>query len=144
MPNPQSYERHKRYVVGYHVVTFVLLLVLFVWSVRQLIRDPSLTNVMLLVAVVALQMLFGYARAFALSVQNRVIRLEEQLRMARLLPDDLKPRIGELRMSQLIALRFASDGELSDLVRRVLGGELADQDAIKRAIKEWRPDYARA
>lgn len=144
MPTPQTYPNHRQYVPAFHGLTFFLIVALLAWSIRLLIRDLSLASAAQLATTVVLGLLFWYSRTFAMTVQNRVIRLEEQLRMARVLPEDLKPRIGELRMSQLIALRFASDGELPGLVRRVLGGELTEQDAIKRAIKEWRPDYARA
>jgi hypothetical protein len=66
------------------------------------------------------------------------------MRLAQLLPEDLRGRIGELRPGQLVGLRFASDGEVADLVRRVLGGELQTNDQIKRAIKDWRADHVRA
>ena len=82
-------------------------------------------------------------RTNALVVQDRVIRLEERLRMARLLPDDLRPRIDEFTVSQLAALRFASDAELHDLARRVLVEKIERRDEIKRAIKNWRADWHR-
>ena len=84
-----------------------------------------------------------FARVFPLGVQDRVIRLEERMRFAEILPDDLKGRIGELKESQLIGLRFASDEEAPDLVRRILDGELTELEEIKKAIKTWRPDYFR-
>lgn len=87
--------------------------------------------------------IYWYTRAFPIGVQDRVIRLEERLRMERLLPADLKPRIGDFSTDQLIALRFASDAELPDLARRVLEEDMTDRDAIKRAVKGWRPDHQR-
>ena len=84
-----------------------------------------------------------FARAFATGVQDRVIRLEERLRMAALFPDDLAGRIGELETDQLIGLRFASDDELEELTRRVLAGELSDRKEIKRAVRQWRADHQR-
>lgn len=81
---------------------------------------------------------------FALTVQDRVIRLETRLRLERLLPADLKARILEFSVGQLIALRFASDAELPDLARRVLDEKVKDKKAIKQMIKTWKPDYLRA
>jgi hypothetical protein len=144
MATAQNYQNHRQYIPLYHGLTTVLLVALLAWAVRGVIRSPSLDSAMSLLAAITLVLLFWYCRAFAMAVQNRVIRLEEQLRLTRVLPDDLKARIDELRLSHLIALRFAPDAELPGLVGRVLGGELTDQDAIKRAIRNWRPDYARA
>jgi hypothetical protein len=85
-----------------------------------------------------------YGRLFALAVQDRLIRLEEQLRFARLLPADLQPRIGEFTAGQMVALRFASDAELPALARKVLDEKLTERKAIKQQIKNWRGDYFRA
>ena len=84
-----------------------------------------------------------YARRFSTAVQDRVIRLEERLRLERILPDDLKGEIGQLTTDQLVGLRFASDAELPGLVRRVLAGELADRKTIKQAVEDWRADHQR-
>ena len=84
------------------------------------------------------------ARTMALTVQNRVVRLEQWVRLGAVLPPDMRSRIGELPLRHLIALRFASDDELPDLVRRCLSGELRTADAVKREIREWRGDYLRA
>lgn len=140
----QSYANHKRYVVGFHGVTFVLIVVLLVWSITLLIGAFSWPSVMQLVTVLALLMLGWYCRVFALAAQDRVIRLEEQLRLVQVLPPEMKSRVPEIKMGQLIALRFASDGELAGLVRRIIAGELTTPDSIKRAIQSWRPDHYRA
>jgi hypothetical protein len=92
----------------------------------------------------ALIVLFFCARLFALTVQDRVIRLEERLRYARLLPDDLKSRIDEFTIPQLASLRFASDSELPALARRVLAENLQHRKTIKRLVQNWRADYLRA
>jgi hypothetical protein len=92
---------------------------------------------------VTLLIVFFAMRVFALAVQDRVIRLEERLRLERLLPADLRGRIPELTTAQLVALRFASDGELAELVRAVFAEKLVDRRAIKQRIREWRPDYER-
>ena len=91
----------------------------------------------------ALGLLAWYLRTFPLKAQDRIIRLEETLRLERLLPADLKPRIGDLRPGQLIALRFASDEELPDLTRAVLAGEVTGSDEIKKRARNWRADHFR-
>jgi len=76
-------------------------------------------------------------------VQDRVIRLETRMRLLEILPADLKPRIGELSLRQLLALRFASDGEMAELARTVLDQKIESSQAIKRMIRDWQPDYLR-
>jgi len=96
------------------------------------------------VVAVALILFVGASRVMALAVQNRLIRLEETLRMQRLLPGDLRGRTDELRTRQFIALRFCSDEELPEMCRAVMNGELREPDEIKRRVKKWRPDFLRA
>ena len=79
----------------------------------------------------------------ALRAQDRVIRLEESLRLERLLPEDLKPRIEELRTRHFVGLRFASDEEVADLTRKILAGDLKTAEDIKRAVRSWRADHLR-
>ena len=83
-------------------------------------------------------------RVMSLSVQDRVIRMEMQLRLERMLPADLRPRIGEFNVEQLVGLRFAGDEELPALARQVLEEKLTNRKAIKQRVKNWRPDYQRA
>ena len=140
----QNFENHAKIVPLYHRVTAVLLFVPLGYSVYRALTAFNVDRLINVVLMFAIVLIYLFARVFALRVQDRVIRLEERLRMAELLPPDLKVRIGEFRTADLIALRFASDAELPDLARRVLAGEFAEAKAIKRAIREWRPDQARA
>ena len=141
---PQNLENHVRFVPLYHLLLTLLLLVNLVVQVRILLLGFSELRMAGLCVAVALLLLFFYARQFAVTVQDRVIRLEQRLRMERLLPADLMGRFGEFEPQQLVALRFAGDGELPDLARRVLAGELRSNAQIKRQIKDWQADWLRA
>ena len=140
---PQTYENHTRLVPAYHMVLFGILVINLGWSVYRLYRAFSFETVVGLLLAFGLLILFFYARIFALRVQDRVIRLEMRLRMEKLLPADLQPRIMEFTPGQLIALRFASDAELPELARRVLTEKIEDRKTIKKLIKQWNPDYLR-
>lgn len=141
--SPQNLANHKRLVAGYHFVAAGLLLVNLIFAVWTLIRGFSVASMIGVTTAVALFLVGFYARAFALAVQDRVIRLEERLRFDRLLPPDLRSRARELSVGQLVALRFASDEELPGLTRRVLDERLTDREAIKKLIVTWRPDDLR-
>ena len=81
-----------------------------------------------------------FARVFALAAQDRVIRLEERLRLRELLPQELKARIPEFTREQLIGLRFASDAELPELAAAVLRDRVQKRDQVKKLVKHWRAD----
>jgi hypothetical protein len=129
----------------YHFFVLPVFVLNFGWSIFRLIRPGfSWDGVIHLLTAAALFVFAINARVFALAVQDRVIRIEERQRLARLLPEDLRPRIGEFTKSQLVALRFASDEELPGLARKVLNDKVADIKAIKQMVKNWRADYMRA
>ena len=143
-PGVQTFENHTRTVPAYHMFTFFLIVINALWSIYRVATDFSWDRLMTLFVAIALAMVFFYARAFVLTVQDRVIRLEMRLRLAQVLPADLRPRINELTVSQLCALRFASDAELPDLTRRVLTDNVGDRKSIKKMIKNWEADWLRA
>jgi len=151
MSEQQNFANHGKIVPAFH---FFLMPVLFlnfassIYSVHATAQHagaafPLLHAILNLLLAVALIVLAFLARIFALGVQDRVIRLEERLRYRQLLPDDLKPRINEFTINQLVALRFASDAELSGLARKVLDSNLNNRKAIKQMIQNWRADYQR-
>ena len=140
---PQSFENHAKMVPAFHYVALPILLVVLVSAVWRLVQDPSWNTILGVLLAVALQIIALYARVFALGVQDRVIRLEERMRMDLLFPDDLKPRIGDFTTEQLIGLRFASDDEFVDLCRKVLDEGMADRKSVKAAVKSWRADHQR-
>ena len=141
----QNFSNHVKYVATYHFFVVPVFVLNVVQSIFGLIRPGFTWNglVHFLTALALLVFAFN-ARIFALKVQDRVIRLEERLRFARLFPDDLKSRIGEFTPAQLVALRYASDEELPGLARKVLNDKLTDVKAIKKMVQHWRADYLRA
>jgi hypothetical protein len=140
----QTFENHARFIPLYHVGLFGVLVVNLLWSLYRLVAAFSWTTVLGALMALAFLGLFFFMRIFALTVQDRVIRLEMRLRLEKLLPADLKPRILDLSRDQLVALRFASDEDLPGLVREVLEKDLRDRREIKRRIKSWQADHLRA
>ncbi len=141
----QNYSNHVKWVPTFHFFVMPILTLNLGWSIYRLIHlGFTWDGLIQLLTAAALVLLMFNARLFALRVQDRVIRLEERQRMARLFTDDLKPRIGEFTPAQLVALRFASDEELPGLARKVLNDKLTDTKAIKQIVKNWRADYLRA
>lgn len=140
----QSFANHARYVPQFHFLLAAILVANLVYALVHAVKHPSLYEAWMGVGLaVALLLIFWYMRAFAVTVQDRVIRLEETLRMERLLPPDLRARCGELAVRQIVALRFAADAELPGLVRKALDEKLGER-AIKQSVQSWRPDYLRA
>lgn len=141
---PQSFENHAKIVPGYHRWATALLVLPSLYYLFLAVRDfysaERLADFLFAMGVILTAL---YARVFPLGVQDRVIRLEERLRMERIFPDDLKARIGEFTTAQLVALRFASDEELPELARRVLDENMTDKKAIKQAVRSWRADLQR-
>jgi hypothetical protein len=143
----QTYRTHRKYVPLYHFVTSAILLLNLVWQVYRLFRgfpgQPLFDRILALLVAVALIIIFAYLRLFPLKVQDRLIRLEMQLRLVRLLPPELQPRLAELSPGQLIGLRFASDDELPELTRSVLEEGIRSREAIKQKIRRWQTDDMR-
>jgi hypothetical protein len=139
---PQSYANHSRLDPGFHFVLVPLVFVAIILSIISLVRHPGLHSTLWLVLAIALLLTAGKARSNALKAQDRVIRLEERLRLSTLLPEAARPRIAELTEPQLIALRFASDAELPALAMRALNEGLTNKQ-IKTSIQSWRADTFR-
>ena len=140
--SPQTYANHVRRDPLFHFFLLPVLAISVGVSVYVCVRRPSFVTGWGIVFVFAVTVSALKARLYALKVQDRVIRLEERLRLAALLPESLRPQIAKLSEDQLIALRFASDEEIPALVERVLSANLSRTD-IKKSIKNWRPDYWR-
>ena len=140
----QSFENHARFVPAFHFAVFGIFALNLLWSIYRILQSPGIESFLLLLLAVAYLLLAFYARVFPLAVQDRVIRLEMQLRLRGLLPPDLQGRIPDLTPRQLVALRFASDEELPELCRTVLKDNLTDGKTIKKMIKKWNADHLRA
>jgi len=145
MPEPQTFKNHTRFHPPFHFFVLPVLLLNFIFSIWYTIRHwpnhPHLLPWAILMSLV-LFVGFGLSRGAALKAQDRIIRLEEKLRYAALLPADLLARSQALTVRQIIGLRFASDDELPALVKRALDENLSEKD-IKKSINNWRPDYLR-
>jgi hypothetical protein len=139
---PQSYTSHGRYDPMFHFFLVPASAIILILMAGYMYTYPGkFSFAMLFWAVVFIVALFKM-RLYALRNQDRIIRIEESLRLSMLLPEHLRVRIPELHIGQLIALRFASDAELPELAARALDEKLS-RDDIKKAIKEWRPDHHR-
>jgi len=145
MPTPQNLKNHTRWEPLFHFFVLPMLLLNFIFSIWATIRHwPAHGHLHLwwILMSIVLFVMAGNARGGAIKVQDRVIRLEERLRLAALLPATDRPHIEELTIKQLIALRFASDAELPALVHKTLTQNL-EPKAIKESITNWRADYDR-
>jgi hypothetical protein len=146
---PQSYAHHTRWDPPFHffvlpvfiVALLMTLIHFFAHMMHSDFRDNFHAFLLILLAA-ALLVAVTKIRTYSLKVQDRVIRLEERLRLSQLLQEPLRSRIPELTVDQLVGLRFASDGEIPKLVERTLKENLSRAD-IKKAIQTWRPDYQR-
>ncbi len=141
---PQTYANHRRIFPLYHLFALPILALNVAVAIADFLDAPSVHAAWWVLVSMALVAALLTLRASTLIVQNRLVGLEMRLRLTAILPNDLRPHIGDLTLRQIIGLRFASDGEMADLVRRCIAGELATADDIKRQIKDWRPDIVRA
>ena len=145
MPEPQTYKNHTRFDPPWHFFIAPLLLINIIFAIWALFRHwPNHPHLLIwgIVMSIVIFMAVGKARSHSLKAQDRIIRLEEKLRYAALLPPDLVARSQALTVRQIIGLRFASDAELPGLVKRALDENLSEKQ-IKQAIVTWKPDYLR-
>jgi hypothetical protein len=140
----QTYKNHTRLLPAFHFFVIPVLFLNFVNEIRHLWRYPSEGAGFTAVVGAALLMLGFLSRVQAVTVQDRVIRLEMRLRLRQVLPTELHGRINDLTHRQLVALRFAGDAELPELVREILEGKLQTGKQIKLRVKNWQPDWLRA
>lgn len=139
----QNAANHSRYLPLFHFVVSPILLVYVLTSLYELSQSPSRWTLLGALSSLAIWLGISLGRSQALTAQDRIIRLEESLRLRRLLPAELHADIDKLARKEFVALRFASDAELPELFGRVRKGEFATPKEIKLAIRQWRPDNLR-
>ncbi|HKO05672.1 MAG TPA: DUF6526 family protein, partial [Candidatus Acidoferrales bacterium] len=132
------------FVPAFHIGVLGIFAGNMIWSAERLFHGINGERVVRLLLAIAFLLGALYARMFAMTVQDRVIRLEMRMRLERLLAADLRARIAEFSVGQLVALRFASDAELPELARKVLDGKIEDRKAIKQMVRDWQADWLRA
>ncbi len=138
----QNYSSHARFDPLFHFFILPVFAISLIATIVHLVRRPGLHSAWMFVVMLAAIAAIFKIRLYALKVQDRVIRLEERLRLASLLDPALRPRIPEFTEAQLIGLRFASDAELPALAIRALNEKLS-RDDIKKSVQHWCPDYWR-
>ena len=142
MSNPeplQDFKHHARLHPPFHIYSFGFLTLNLIAVIVHLVRHLSWWNGWLLVMSLVVFVPFFLIRMYAIKVQDRVIRLEERMRLKELAPADWRPQIDRLSADQCIGLRFASDGEVVALARQAVDENL-NRKQIKERIKVWRPD----
>lgn len=139
----QTYDTHARWLVPWHFIAFPVLAINIIVAAIEVFKNPGFTTGWWLLVSIALVLTVFTARTMAISVQDRVIRLEETLRLNRLMAGR-ENDVAKLTVEQLVGLRFAADDEVVGLADRVLTGEVVGQKDIKKAVKNWRGDTRRA
>lgn len=139
----QSFSSHTRWHSPYHFVLFPILFIHFAFCILRITKEPTLEHAEQLLLSFGLLLMMLLVRVNPLKAQDRIIRLEEQLRYQRLLPADLAARASALPARFIVAMRFASDAELPQLAQQAVDGAFATPKDLKAAIKNWRGDYFR-
>jgi uncharacterized protein DUF6526 len=141
--DPQNFSNHTRWHPTFHFFVLPVMLINFFWAVVVFVKTPSWNAGWWIVVSLALAMLTTFVRTYSLKVQDRLIRLEEKLRYQQVLSPTLAQQINALTPGQIVALRFAADEELEELVSAVTAGKFVKTKELKQAIKHWRADHFR-
>ena len=139
----QNYDNHSKSPSKYFLLALGLIGAHMIWAFFVMATAFSLSSLMSGLFTIAILMIAFYARRHALGVQDRVIRLEEQIRLERILGSESREEIHGMATEQLIGLRFASDGEVAALFRTIVEENIEDRKEIKKRVKVWRPDHQR-
>ena len=139
---PQNYENHAKRVPMF-LVSFLFITAYLLGSLYQVVVGHSLESIISLLFAVGVMGILFMARAFPLGVQDRVIRLEERLRLESILGPEQRDTIAKMDTELLIGLRFASDSEVAGLLDTILEENIKDRKEIKKRVKAWRADHQR-
>jgi len=144
---PQNYENHVVFPTRLVALTVVFLISAVMATAGLLmpntIAGHCLMGTGLLLNSISATLALLLARVYAVTLQDRIIRAEMRLRLAEVLPDELRTPAEKLTVKQLVGLRFASDAELPELTRKVLDENIVKADAIKKLVKHWQADHHR-
>ena len=127
----------------YHLAAFGPIAIYILWSLYVVVTAFSLASLMSLLFAIGVIITFFFARVFPLGVQDRVIRLEERLRLERLLGPEQRDAISGMDTELLIGLRFASDGEVANLFNAIIDESITDRSEVKKRVTSWRADHQR-
>jgi hypothetical protein len=144
MAQGQNYANHRQLVPLFHFGVGITFLAFFIWTAMRLRTGLTADTIMPFILGLGLVFLFLSTRTMVMRVQDRLIRMEMQLRLQQILPADLRARCNELSVDHLVALRFAGDDEIAPLIQEVLAGKLSSRNEIKKKIRNWQGDYFRA
>lgn len=139
----QTYENHVRHDKVVYTVLAIYLIVLIVAVAGIITDNPRVVGVAVVLAVVGGLLAAVNSRTYATKLQDRIVRLEMRLHLRQVLPDELAADVMEFKLSQLVALRFASDDELPELARKVLDENITKGSDIKKMIRDWQADWHR-
>ena len=144
---PQNFDNH-RVVPRQLIVAWLLVLAGVISAILGLLWlgtsvGPYLVGVGVLLNGLGSLIGLGRVRSYATKLQDRIIRTEMRIRLGGLLPPEQQPSIQSLSIKQMVGLRFASDGEMPELLRKVVNDNIQDPTVIKRLVKDWQGDYDR-
>ena len=139
---PQNLKNHARFDPPFHFVLLIVFLANLIISIVYVVKHPCFYSAWFVVLSVAAILALLKMRLYPLKVQDRVIRLEERIRLQALAPSEWHTQIYRLSEDQLIGLRFAADDEVVELAKQALEHNLTRKQ-IKERIKDWRPDLWR-
>lgn len=144
---PQNYSNHVVFPTKLVIVTVIFLVSAIMATVGLLMPASTAGHCLMGTGLLlnSFAAIFGFllVRTYAVTLQDRIIRTEMRLRLAEVLPEELKGPAKKLTVKQLVGLRFASDEEMPDLARKVLDENIAKADAIKKLVTNWQADHHR-